>query len=312
MERERSVEATHRSDLVGFPVAGVRAGHWTGDGTGVTVLLLPAGTVGSGEVRGGAPATRESALLDPAKTVTTVDAIVFAGGSAFGLAAADGVMRFLAERARGYATAGGAVPIVPAACVYDLLEARGAPPTADDGYAAAVAAERDRPFATGRVGAGAGTTVGKWRGREYAAPGGVGLAATDVDGARVAAVAVVNAIGDIVDADGRVLAGSSAPADAPAFPTPAPFEESAEPPDGHGENTTLVAVVTDAACSKLECHLLAQSAHDGLARALHPSHTRFDGDWSVALATGIVEAHFDRLRIAAADVVAGAIRAACR
>src|SRR5262245_7233011 len=126
---------------MGFPVAGVRAAHWTGERTGVTVLLLPAGTVGSGEVRGGAPATRESALLEPSRTVSTVDAIVFAGGSAFGLAAADGVMRFLSERARGYATAAGAVPIVPAACVYDLVEARGAPPTADDGYAAAVAAE---------------------------------------------------------------------------------------------------------------------------------------------------------------------------
>jgi L-aminopeptidase/D-esterase-like protein len=301
---------------VGFPVAGVRAGHWTGDGTGVTVLLLPAGTVGSGEVRGGAPATRETALLDPAKTVASIDAIVFAGGSAFGLAAADGVMRFLAERARGYATAGGAVPIVPAGCVYDLVEARGEPPSADDGYAAAVAAELDQPFITGRVGAGAGATVGKWRGREHAAPGGVGLATTDVEGARIAAVAIVNAIGDVVDADGRVLAGSSAPAGAVPFPTPAPFEEPAEASDrrgeGHRDNTTLVAVVTDAVCSKLECHLLAQSAHDGLARALHPSHTRFDGDWSVALATGIVEVHFDRLRIAAADVVADAIRTACR
>jgi L-aminopeptidase/D-esterase-like protein len=280
----------------------------------VTVLLLPAGTIGSGEVRGGAPATRESALLDPMRTVSSIDAVVFSGGSAFGLATADGVMRYLAEQARGYATAGGAVPIVPAACVYDLLEATGGPPTADDGYAAAVAAALDQPFATGRVGAGTGATVGKWRGREYAVPGGVGLAVTDVDSARVAAVTVVNAIGDVIGADGTVIAGSTAPEDAPAFPTPAPFEEPAPEPraKGHGENTTLVAVVTDAVCSKADCHLLAQSAHDGLSRALRPSHTRFDGDWSVAVATGVVEAHLDRLRIAAADVVADAIRAACR
>src|SRR5262245_52155 len=295
-----------------FPIAGVRAGHWTGDATGVTVLLLPAGTVGSGEVRGGAPATRATDLLDPARTVASIDAIVFAGGSAFGLAAADGVMRFLAERARGYATAGGAVPIVPTACVYDLVEARGGPPTADDGFAAAVEAERDQPFAVGRVGAGAGATVGKWRGREHAAAGGVGLAGADVEGARIAAVAVVNAIGDVIDADREVLAGSSAPPDAAAFPTPAPFEEPAEASGIDREHTTLVAVVTDALCTKLECHLLAQSAHDGLARALRPAHTRFDGDWSVAVATGIVEVQFDRLRIAAADVVADAVRSACR
>jgi L-aminopeptidase/D-esterase-like protein len=296
---------------VTFPVAGVRAGHWTGDRTGVTVLLLPAGTVGSGELRGGAPASRETGLLDPVRTVARVDAVVFAGGSAFGLAAADGVMRYLAERAQGYATAGGAVPIVPTACIYDLVEANAPPPTAADGYAAAKAAELDQPLATGRVGAGAGATVGKWHGREYAAAGGVGTAFTDVDGARMAAVAVVNAIGDIVGFDGRVVAGSSAPAGAVAFPTPEPFEERAAG-DGPVNNTTLVAVVTDAACAKIDCYLLAQSAHDGMSRALRPAHTRFDGDLSVAVATGVVEAHLDRLLIAAADVVADAIRAACR
>jgi L-aminopeptidase/D-esterase-like protein len=291
---------------VPFPIDGVHAGHWTGAATGVTVLLLPEGTVGSAEVRGGAPATREIALLDPSRTVTCVDAITFAGGSAFGLAAADGVMRFLAERGRGFPTAGGAVPIVPTACVFDLVEASGPRPTTDDGFAAAAAAARDEPFATGRVGAGAGATVGKWRGRQFAAPGGVGLAAVGVDGAQVVAVAVVNAIGDVVEADGRVVAGSSAPPSQPAFPTPAPFEEQA------AGNTTLVAILTDARCDKAACHLLAQSGHDGMARALRPSHTRFDGDLTIAVATGSVEAHFDRLRIAAADVAADAIRNACR
>lgn len=288
-----------------FPVDGVRAGHWTGAATGVTVILLPDGAVGSGEVRGGAPATREFALLDPARTVGRVDAIVFAGGSAFGLAAADGVMRFLAERGQGFPTAGGPVPIVPGACVFDLVEARGARPGVDDGYTAAAAA-RDEPLATGRVGAGAGATVGKWRGRQFAAPGGVGLATVDVDGARVAAVAVVNAIGDVVDEDGRVLAGSSAPLTEPAFPTPVPFEER------DAANTTLVAILTDAFCDKASCHLLAQSGHDGIARALRPSHTRFDGDLTIAAATGAVEANLDRLRIAAADGAADAIRNACR
>ena len=289
-----------------FPIDGVRAGHWTGAATGVTVILLPEGTVGSGEVRGGAPATREFALLDPARTVTRVDAITFSGGSAFGLATADGVMRFLAEHGHGFPTAGGVVPIVPAACVFDLVDASGPWPTSDDGYSAAAAALRDEPFMTGRVGAGAGATVGKWRGRQFAAPGGVGVASLDVDGARVAAIAVVNAIGDVVEADGRVLAGSSAPPDAAAFPSPAPFEEQSV------ANTTLVAIVTDARCDKAACHLVAQSGHDGIARALRPSHTRFDGDLAIAVATGAVEAHLDRVRLAAADVAADAIRNACR
>jgi L-aminopeptidase/D-esterase-like protein len=288
---------------VKIPIAGVRVGHWTGPSTGVTVLLSPEGTVGSGEVRGGAPASRELALLDPDRTVTGIDAVVFAGGSAFGLAAADGVMRFLAERGVGFPTAGGPVPIVPAACVFDLAEQGNTAPGADEGYAAAVAAERDEEVATGRVGAGRGATVGKWRGREHAVPGGVGVAIARCGDANVAALAVVNAVGDVVGRDGELVAGSTAPAAAPAFPVDAPFEE-------HAANTTLVVVVTDAAIDKLGCHLVAQSAHDGLARALHPAHTRFDGDLAVALATGAVETHLDRLRVTAADLVAEAIRVA--
>jgi len=290
-----------------FPIRGVRAGHCTRDGTGVTVLLFPDGSVGSAEVRGGAPATREIDLLEPTRTVARIDALVFAGGSAFGLAAADGVVRDLAARGQGYVPAAGPVPIVPAACIFDLVESDGARPDADDGEAAAASARRDEALPTGRVGAGTGATVGKWRGRDGAVPGGVGVVWATVDGARVAALAVVNAIGDVIAADGQVVAGSTASETAPAFPTPAPFEE-----DLHRANTTLAVVVTDALCDKGACYLLAQSAHDGFARALRPAHTRFDGDLAVAVATGAVEAHLDRLRIAAADVVADAIRAAAR
>ncbi len=136
-------------------------------------------------------------------------------------------------------------------------------------------------------------------------PGGVGVASATIDGARVAALAVVNAIGDVIAGDGRVVAGSTAPADAPAFPTPAPFEE-----DATRANTTLCVVVTDGRIDKGGCALLAQSAHDGFARALRPSHTRFDGDVAIAVATGAVDGHLDRLRIVAADVVADAIRSA--
>jgi L-aminopeptidase/D-esterase-like protein len=289
-----------------FAIEGVRVGNVTRDGTGVTVVLFPEGSVGSGEVRGGAPATRELDLLDPSRTVERVDAVVFAGGSAFGLAAADGVMRYLADNDRGFATAAGPVPIVPTACIFDLLDASGPPPGADDGYAAAVAAARDDDFATGRVGAGAGAIVGKWRGRDGAVPGGLGFATTMIDGVQVGALAVVNAVGDVVAADGRMLAGSTAPADAPAFPAAQPFEEGRA-------NTTLVVVVTDAALDKSACYLLAQSAHDGCARALRPAHTRFDGDVAFAVATAgtipAVAPSLDRLQIAAADVVAEAIRA---
>jgi L-aminopeptidase/D-esterase-like protein len=279
-----------------FPIAGVRVGH----AGRVTVVLFPSGSIASAEVRGGAPATREVDLLDPTRTVARIDAVALAGGSAFGLVTADGVMRYLAERGQGYATAGGPVPIVPAACVFDLDDSDGARPTAEDGYAAAVAAARDERLELGRVGAGSNATVGKWRGREHAVPGGVGSASAQCDGATVAALAVVNAVGDIVAGDGLVVAGSTAPADAPAFPTDAPFEERA--------NTTLVVLVTDALCDKTACFLLAQSAHDGLARAIRPAHTRFDGDLAIAVSAGAIEASIDRLRVAAADVVADAIR----
>lgn len=294
-----------------FPIAGVRAGHATRGGSGVTVLVFPDGSVGAAEVRGGAPATRELDALGPARTVARVDAVVFAGGSAFGLGAADGVVRVLAARGQGYPTAGGPVPIVPAACIFDLVESGGSVPAAADGEAAVDAAGRDEPLATGRVGAGTGATVGKWRGRDGAVPGGVGVAAIAVDGARVAALAVVNAVGDVVGDDGRTIAGSTAPASAPGFPTPAPFEEASAAEGARG-NTTLVAVVTDAVCDKGDCFLLAQSAHDGFARALRPAHTRYDGDVAVAVSTGAVEANLDRLRVAAADVVAEAIRQAPR
>jgi L-aminopeptidase/D-esterase-like protein len=289
-----------------FPVAGVRVGHRSRAGTGVTVVLLPAGSVGSAEVRGGAPATRELDVLDPGRTVARVDAVVFAGGSAFGLAAAQGVMRYLAERGQGYPTAGGPVPIVPTACIFDLLEGSGPPPGDTDGYDACVAAARDEALATGRVGAGAGATVGKWRGRDHAVDGGLGIGSTEIDGARVAALAVVNAVGDVVAADGSIVAGSTAPADTPAFAHPEPFEE-------RRDNTTLTVVVTDAVLDKAGCALLARGAHDGFARALRPAHTRFDGDVAIAVATGARPAdpatNVDRLVLAAADVVADAIRA---
>jgi L-aminopeptidase/D-esterase-like protein len=193
---------------------------------------------------------------------------------------------------------------VPAAAIFDLVVGQepGTVPGPEEGRAALVAAQREpaRTLDTGLVGAGRGARLGKWRGADHARAGGLGSASAIDGDVVVGALVVVNAVGDVVAADGSMLAGSSAPADAPGFPDPAPFEE--------GGNTTLVVVATNAALSKLQCQLLAQSAHHGLARAIHPSHTRHDGDIAFAFATGPVEANFDRLRMLATDVTADAIR----
>ena len=289
-------------------VPGVYAGHWTGRGTGVTVVVFPPGTVGSVEIRGGAPATRETALLDPTATVEQVDAVVLSGGSAFGLAAADGVMRALAEQGRGLPTQGGPVPIVPAAAIYDLVGAGDERPGPDEGRAALAAAE-DRaapPFVTGRVGAGRGATVAKWRGREHGATGGLGSASARDGDVVVGALVVVNAVGDIIAADGSPVVASSAPVEVPGFPDElfAPDEDAG----GARVNTTLAIVATNARCSKVECHLLARSANHGLARAIHPSHTRHDGDLAFACATGEVDAQIDRVRVMVTEVTAEAVR----
>jgi L-aminopeptidase/D-esterase-like protein len=287
-------------------VPGVRVGHWTGAGTGVTVVVLPPETVASCEIRGGAPATRETALLEPGRTVQHVDAFVLTGGSAFGLAAADGVMRALAEQGRGFPTRGGPVPLVPAAAIFDLVSSEGMKPGPEEGRAALAAALREpaRDLEIGLVGAGRGATVGKWRGGEHAVPGGLGSASAREGDVVVGALVVVNAVGDVYAEDGTVLAGSSAAPDAPPFPAPEPFEEAG--------NTTLAVVVTNARCTKLECRLLAESAHHGLVRAIHPSHTRHDGDLTFAAATGAVDGNIDHVRLLATEVTAAAVRSAVR
>lgn len=272
-------------------VAGVRVGHATHveARTGCTVVLFPAGTVASGEVRGGAPGTREFALLDPARLVDRVDAVLMAGGSAFGLAAADGVMRWCEERGIGFPTGAGPVPIVPAMVIFDLAAGDGSVrPGPEDGYAACVAATTEP--AAGAVGAGTGATIGKWRGRAQARPGGLGSASVRDGDVVVGALVVVNAFGDIRPGDGGEL---RVPAGAPAF-----------------ENTTIGVIATNAALTKVECLRVAQAGHDGLARALDPVHTAFDGDAIVAAATGLIEAPVETVRALAAAAVEAAIRAA--
>jgi L-aminopeptidase/D-esterase-like protein len=259
------------------------------------VILPPPGTVGSGEVRGGAPATREFALLEPSRLVERVDAVVLSGGSVFGLSASDGVVRLLRERHIGVPTPYGEVPIVVGMSILDGSVGTG-PPGAEAGAEAALAAWRGTPFATGRVGAGTGAGTGGWRNRRD--PGGVGWAQLPAGPAMVAAVAVVNSWGDVLAEDGRPLFGGDNPA-GPAVP-------------GILQNTTVAVVLTNARLSKVDCFLLAQSGHTGFARSIHPAHSRFDGDAVVALATGDIAegVSLDWIRAVASDVVAAAVRTA--
>jgi L-aminopeptidase/D-esterase-like protein len=280
-------------------VAGVRVGHWTDSEarTGCTVVLFPDGTVASGDVRGGAPATRELELLDPRRTVSRIDAAVLTGGSAFGLAAADGAMRFCEERGMGFATPVGPVPIVVALALFDLAVGDpAARPGPDEGYAACVAAI-DGPVELGLIGAGAGATVAKLGLPRDRRPGGLVSAAAEGGGLRVAALVAVNASGT-PGADDRMaldLAGAHDVAEARVT--------------GTGfVNTTIGVVATNARLDKMACHLVAQGGHDGLARSLFPAHTRADGDAFVAAATGEVEADVDVVRALAVHVVAEAVR----
>ncbi|QGG93903.1 P1 family peptidase [Actinomarinicola tropica] len=281
-------------------VPGIRVGHWTDSDavTGCTVVVLPEGAVASGEVRGGAPATREFALLDPLRTVAAVDAVVLSGGSAFGLAAADGVVRHLEESGRGFPVVVARVPIVVGLSLFDLAVGDATVrPDAAAGYTAAAAASDDA-VPLGRVGAGTGATIGKWRGRGAAQPGGLVGAVRRHGDLVVACLVAVNALGDPLDG---TRPGVEPPdlADAGWLdgPAPAPFG-----------NTTIGVVATNAALTKPECHLVAQSAHDGLARSLAPVHTASDGDAFVAAATGSVAARADAVRELAATVVAEAVR----
>jgi L-aminopeptidase/D-esterase-like protein len=282
-------------------IAGLRVGHWTDATarTGCTVVLFPDGTVASGEVRGGAPATRDFELLYPGRTVSRIDALVLTGGSAFGLAAADGVMRFCEERGLGFTTPAGPVPIVVALALFDLgVGDPAVRPGADQGYAACEAATAD-PVELGAVGAGTGATVAKFDPRGDPRPGGLvsSSAVTDAEGLRVAALVAVNAAGE-PGAEDRTALDLAAARDAAA-----PRVTGA----GFG-NTTIGLVATNARLDKAGCHLVAQGAHDGLARALFPAHTRADGDAFVAAATGEAEADVDVVRALGVHLVAEAVR----
>lgn len=286
-------------------IDGLAVGMWTHpDGhTGTTVLLPPEGTVGAAAVRGGAPGTREVAALSVHGRIEACHGIVLSGGSAFGLAAADGAVRWCAEQGIGHDVGVARVPIIGAAIVFDLRAGDAARPDADAGYAACAAAAPRDPR-DGLVGVGAGCTVGKLAGLAHAVPGGQGAAVRRAAGCTVGALVAVNALGDVLDEQGAPLAASTAPADRPRYP------EAGQP--RAGTNTVIGCVVTDAALSKADAVRAADLAHSGVARSVSPAHTSYDGDVLFLLATGRGGGHLDLVADLAARAVAAAVRAAVR
>jgi L-aminopeptidase/D-esterase-like protein len=292
-------------------VPGIRVGHATDPIglTGCTVILCGAsGAIGGVEQRGGAPGTRETDLLRPMHLVQHVHAVLLAGGSAFGLAAADGAMRYLRERGVGYDTRVARVPIVPAAILFDLAVGRSdVYPDAEMGYVACLTATEE-PVAEGRIGVGTGCTAGKALGSVSASSTGVGSAAVELSGGLiVAALIAVNPFGDVVDEAGHILAGTRLP-DGRFADTLAVMRRMAQKALDDPGATVIGVVATNARLDKEQVNKVAQMAHDGLARAIRPAHTMFDGDTIFALATGEVVADVNLVGAYAAEVVAEAIR----
>jgi L-aminopeptidase/D-esterase-like protein len=298
-------------------IAGLRVGHAHDDEalTGCTVILCEAGAVGGVDQRGGAPGTRETDLLRPLHLVEHVHAIVLAGGSAFGLDAASGVMRYLAERDIGLQTAVARVPIVAAAVLFDLGIGRAdVRPDAEMGYRACLQAT-DAPVAQGRVGAGIGATAGKIAGMAQATRTGLGSASVTLsNGLTVGALVAVNPFGDVVDpTTGELVAGvqlaASGGSDTLALMRLAANSAggSAVDPTPFAQNTVIGVVATNARLNKEQVNKVAQMAQDGLARSIRPAHTMFDGDTIFALATGVMAADVNLVGALAAEVFAQAV-----
>jgi L-aminopeptidase/D-esterase-like protein len=266
-------------------VPGVSVGHWSDHEamTGCTVIVPPSPNVTAVEIRGGAPGTREVALLAPGMAVEEIHAILLTGGSAFGLAAADGVISELEAAGIGYPTMFGKVPIVPSVVMYDLgVGQSSVRPDAESGRAAYRSRSSD-PVVAGRVGAGTGATVAKWRGPETGRPAGLASVSLPCGEATVGVLVVLNAVGDVVDLDGTPITGTG------------PDVSRTPDPDAHTPfaNTTLAVVATDASFSRSELGRLAIRCQDALAAVLRPSHTRYDGDAAFVVSCGSVPADLD-------------------
>lgn len=286
---------THGGSLIDVPGLLLGHGQMSGRMTGCSVVLAPQGAVCAVDVRGAAPGTRETDLLEPSNLVERVHAVLLCGGSAFGLDAAGGVMRWLEARDIGFQTGHGRVPIVPAAVLFDLPAVRVGDealvrPDADCGWRACEAASRETP-AAGNVGAGTGAAVGKLFGLDRAMKGGIGHASVQVGPWVVAAMVACNAIGDVIDpTTGRMLAGARTADGRGLLDTQAALlagEAVLRPMPG--TNTTIGVVATNAQLTKAQARRLAVSAHDGLARSIRPVHTTLDGDTLFAMATGAVD-----------------------
>jgi L-aminopeptidase/D-esterase-like protein len=284
-------------------VRGIEVGHAQDEKalTGCTVIICRKGAVAGVDVRGGAPGTRETDLLHPVNLVEKVHAVVLAGGSAFGLDAASGVMRYLEEQRIGLDTGAAKVPIVPAAILYDLgLGRADVRPDSAMGYRAAASASAQAP-AEGNAGAGMGASVGKMRGMKYAMKSGVGTWSINLNGTIIGALVAVNAVGDVIDpGKGRLLAGLR-PGGTLAW-----MKKNQAPP-AVKSNTVIGVVATNARLTKAQATKAAQMAQDGLARVIRPAHTLFDGDTVFALATGEKKADVSLVGAFAAEVMAEAI-----
>ena len=293
---------------------GFRAGHWSdvGAGTGCTVIIPPPGTVAAVDVRGGGPGTRETDLLAGSSPFVGMSALLLTGGSAFGLNAAAGVVAWCTEQGIGYDVGVARVPIVPTAVVFDLgISGNARHPQPEDAYRACAGAVAAPP-AQGSVGAGTGATVGKLFGRNGWCKGGIGVASTTtIDGATVAVVAVVNAFGDILGEDGRVLAGAWRDGEGFVDARRAGIDVIPEHPR-LVSNTTLLAVLTDADLTKPDTGHVARVASAGVARAIAPVHTPMDGDVTFALASGVVPASTFVIASVAATLAETAIRKGVR
>ncbi|MEM9923791.1 MAG: P1 family peptidase [Cyanobacteria bacterium P01_D01_bin.50] len=300
-------------------VSGIKVGHFTDSRslTGCTVILTGSGAVAGVDVRGAAPGTRETDLLDPKNLVQQVHAILLSGGSAFGLDAATGVVKFLEERDLGYDVGVAKVPIVPAAILFDLAvgDAK-VRPDAVAGYEACKNAS-DKLLTEGNVGAGTGATVGKLFGVNRAMKGGIGTASIKLPaGITVGAIVAVNAVGDIFEpSNGKLLAGVRSPDGKKLLGTMEAIANGEElPPLLGGMNTTIGVVAVDVKLDKAQCQKIAQMAHDGLARTINPVHTMYDGDTIFALSTGESAANVNLtlLGAASAEVMAQAVIRAIR
>lgn len=299
-------------------IPGLKVGHWTNleAATGCTVVLCPEGAVAGVDVRGTAPGTRETDLLDPVCMVDKVHAVLIGGGSAYGLAAADGVMRWLEEQDHGFDVGVAKVPIVPAAILFDLgLGRADVRPDAAAGYAACEAAG-DGPVAEGNVGAGTGASAGKMLGFGAATKTGLGTASRQAFGnAIVGALVALNPFGDVYDPQTQqIIAGARQPeggfANSPDATGNTPYRSVADL--SRGTNTTLAVVATNVKLTKSEVTKVAQMAQDGLARTIRPAHTHFDGDTLFALSYGDATADLSLVGALAADVLAEAVVSAVR